>query len=81
MQYNIGIQDPERYYTYDNNTFILDGIIATRNYTEEPLKVHNEIEDANNLYSSFKVAKNDLKKSGNNYNFNLSDIGLGNVYE
>ena len=73
----VGTQDPERYYTYENNIFKLDGIIATRNYTEEPLEEHNEIEDANNLYSCFVVAKNDLKKSGNNYNFDLNDITGG----
>ena len=52
----------------------MDGIVATRNYTEEPLEMHNEIQDANNLYSSFVVAKKDLQKSRDNYNFSLSDI-------
>lgn len=69
-----GLDDPERFYTYANNTFNLDGIVATRNYTEEPLEMHNEIQDANNLYSSFVVAKKDLQKSRDNYNFSLSDI-------
>ena len=50
-----GVEDPERFYTYNENynTFDLGGIKATRNYTEEPLEVHNEIEPSNNLYSGF----------------------------
>lgn len=55
-----GLQDPEPFYTYGNNTFNLDGIVATRNYTEASLSEHNEVEPSNNLYSSFVVAKNDL---------------------
>lgn len=73
----VGTKDPERFYTYDSNTrtFELGGIVATRNYTESPLPQHNEIEDENNLYSSFVMAKEDLRVSGSNsYNFSLSNI-------
>ena len=69
-----GLSDPEAFYTYKDNTFYLDGIKETRGYTEDPLANHNEIETLNNLYSSFVVAQNDLIDSGNDYNFNLSDI-------
>ena len=57
-----GLENPEKFYSYDTTTrtFNLGGIKATRNYTEAPLEVHNEIEASNNLYSSFVVAKNDL---------------------
>ena len=74
--YDDGVEDPERFYTYDddNNTFDLGGIKATRNYTEEPLEVHNEIEPSNNLYSGFVVAKSDLKNSVGGYDFELEDI-------
>ena len=68
------MSDPERFYTYTNNTFELGGIVATRNYTEAPLEGHNEIESANNLYSSFVMAKNDLINSGNDYDFDLEDV-------
>lgn len=73
-----GLKNPEPFYSYNNNTFELGGIKATRNYTEAPLEVHNEIEPANNLYSSFVVAKHDLKKSPNDYNFKLAEI-TGNI--
>lgn len=68
-----GLSNPEPFYSYKDNTFELGGIKATRNYTEAPLEVHNEIQPANNLYSSFVVAKHDLKNN-NNYNFRLADI-------
>lgn len=69
-----GLDDPEPFYIYENNTFYLDGIKETRGYTEDPLANHNEIEPLNNLYSSFVVAENDLIDTGNDYNFALSDI-------
>ena len=69
-----GIQDPEPFYTFDKNTFKLDGIVATRNYTEVPLEGHNEIESSNNLYSSFVVAKEDLKGT-----FTTSNITSGSI--
>lgn len=69
-----GLSNPEPFYSYKDNTFELGGIKATRNYTEAPLEVHNEIQPANNLYSSFVVAKHDLKNDNNNYNFRLADI-------
>lgn len=69
-----GLKDPEPFYTYEDNTFNLGGIKATRNYTEAPLEEHNEIEAPNNLYSSFVVAKQDLKNSNNRNTFSLSDI-------
>lgn len=72
-----GLAEPELFYTYKDNTFDLGGIVATRNYTEGPLGVHNEIEPTNNLYSSFVVAKNDLMSSNNNYNFITNNI-IGN---
>ena len=71
-----GLENPERFYSYANNTFDLGGIKATRNYTEKPLEKHNEIEAANNLYNSFVMAKNDLK-NGNKNTFALSDITGG----
>ena len=74
---NNGLSDPERFYTYANNTFELGGIVATRNYTAEPLEVHNEVQEANNLFSSFVVAANDLKNTDGSYNFDLSDITGG----
>lgn len=74
-----GLKNPEPFYSYNNNTFELGGIKATRNYTEAPLEVHNEIEPANNLYSSFVVAKHDLKKSPNDYNFKLAEITGNNA--
>ena len=74
-----GLSNPEPFYSYNNNTFELGGIKATRNYTEAPLEVHNEIQPANNLYSSFVVAKHDLKKSHNDYNFKLADITGNNM--
>lgn len=55
-----GRMDPERYYTYANNTFDLGGIVATRNRTDDPLKVHHELGTENNLYSSFVVAQADM---------------------
>ena len=80
-QPKMGLTDPERFYTYKDNTFELGGIVATRNYTEEPLPYHNEIQPANNLYSSFVVAENDLISSTGqwnaNYNFDLDDITNG----
>lgn len=72
-----GLSNPEEFYTYSDNVFNLDGIVSTRNYTESPLENHNEIQDANNLYSSFVVAKYDLIEAdyyGTNYNFTLTDI-------
>ena len=71
-----GLEDPEKYYSYDGNTqtFNLGGIKATRNYTEDPLEMHNEIEGSNNLYSSFVVAKSDLAENWNDYEFYLRDI-------
>ena len=74
-----GLTDPERYYTYENNTFDLGGIIATRNYTEAPLEGHNEIEALNNLYSSFVVASNDLEVSEGNRDTNHSLFSLSNI--
>ena len=80
-QPKMGLTDPERFYTYKDNTFELGGIVATRNYTEEPLPYHNEIQPANNLYSSFVVAENDLISSTGqwnaNNNFALNDITNG----
>lgn len=69
-----GLENPEPFYTYENNTFYLDGIKETRGYTEDPLASHNEIETLNNLYSSFVVATSDLIDSGSDYNFVLADI-------
>ena len=57
-----GRKDPERYYTYASNTFNLAGIVATRNRTDDPLPIHNEIQKANNLYSSFIVASADMNQ-------------------
>lgn len=74
-----GIGNPERFYTYNDYTFELGGIKATRNYTEAPLEVHNEIEPANNLYSGFVVARQDLLDSNNNNSpyFDLIDVTRG----
>ena len=69
-----GLTEPELFYTYEDNTFDLGGIVATRNYTEAPLGGHNEIEASNNLYSSFVVAEKDLMNTNNNYNFTTSNI-------
>ena len=73
-----GIEDPEPFYTYNNNTFFLDGIKATRGYRVDPLENHNEIQPLNNLYSSFVVAKEDLSSvdrwNNVSYNFILGDI-------
>ncbi len=75
----VGLQDPEPFYTYNENTFELNGIKATRGYTEEPLGIHNEIEPLNNLYSSFVVAKRDLiapenREDRDHNNFSLTNI-------
>lgn len=72
----VGTQDPEPFYKYANNTFHLDGIVQTRDYTEDPLANHNEIEPLNNLYSSFVVAQQDLIESGNDRTFLLEDITI-----
>ena len=69
-----GLMNPERFYTYTDNTFEMGGIKATRNYTEAPLEGHNEIQPANNLYSSFVVAKYDLE-GGRHYQ--LADLTSG----
>lgn len=74
--YGEGLTNPEPFYSYSNNTFEMGGIKATRNYTESPLGGHNEIQPSNNLFSSFVVAKHDLKQ-GNNYNFKLADFTNG----
>ena len=57
-----GLEDPERFYTYDatTNTVTLGGIVATRGRTNTPLPRHNEIEGSNNLYSSFVIARSNL---------------------
>ena len=52
----------------------MDGIVATRGYTEEPLMNHNEILPSNNLFSSFVVASKDLMKSQGKYLFELEEI-------
>ena len=71
-----GLKNPEPFYTYneETKTFYLDGIKATRGYTEDPLAIHNEIQPLNNLYSSFVMAANDLIESGNDINFALTSI-------
>lgn len=69
-----GRMDPAPYYTFDDNTFDLNGIVATRGYTDEPLMNHNEILTSNNLFSAFVVASEDLQKSRNNYLFTLEEI-------
>jgi hypothetical protein len=69
-----GRMDPDPYYTFDDNTFDLNGIVATRGYTDEPLMNHNEILPSNNLFSSFVVASKDLEKSPRNYLFELEEI-------
>ena len=69
-----GLSDPDPYYTFDDNTFEMNGIVATRGYTEEPLMNHNEILPSNNLFSSFVVASKDLEKSPRNYLFELEEI-------
>lgn len=69
-----GLSDPDTYYTFSGNTFDMNGIVATRGYTDEPLMNHNEILPSNNLFSSFVVASSDLKKSENNYLFSLEEI-------
>ena len=60
-----GLEDPERFYSYNatTNTVTLGGIVATRGITNSPLPRHNEIETSNNLYSSFVIASSNL--SGN----------------
>ena len=69
-----GLSNPEPFYSYKDNTFELGGIKATRNYTEAPLEGHNEIQPANNLYSSFVVAKYDLE---NGKHYQLADLTSG----
>lgn len=62
----VGTKNPDPFYSYENNTFEMGGIKATRNYTEAPLGGHNEIQPTNNLFSSFIVAKYDLE-NGEHY--------------
>jgi hypothetical protein len=71
-----GLENPEKFYTYNatTRTLNLGGIKSTRNYTEEPLVIHNEIEGSNNLYSGFVVAKNDLKNNQNGETFSFVNI-------
>jgi hypothetical protein len=71
-----GLENPEKFYTYNatTRTLNLGGIKSTRNYTEEPLEIHNEIEGSNNLYSGFVVAKNDLKNDQNSETFSFVNI-------
>ena len=69
-----GLTDPEPYYSFSGNTFEMDGIVATRGYTEEPLMNHNEILPSNNLFSSFVVASSNLKKSSGSEIFTLEEI-------
>ena len=56
-----GLENPERFYSYDatTNTVTLGGIVATRGIATS-LPRHNEIEEFNNLYSSFVIASSDL---------------------
>ena len=63
-----GLQNPEKFYTYSDNVFSLDGIKATRGNTNLPLVYHNEIDPTNNLSASFMVAKN-----------NHSQVSLGQL--
>ena len=70
----VGTKNPDPFYSYNNNTFEMGGIKATRNYTEAPLEGHNEIQPANNLYSSFVVAKYDLE---NGKHYQLADLTSG----
>ncbi len=76
-----GLSDPEPFYSFNDYTFEMGGIKATRNYTEAPLDVHNEIEPANNMYSSFVVARQDLINPNNNSNyFHLRDVTRGDDF-
>lgn len=57
-----GVNNPELYYDYDEDTrtFNLNGIKVNRQPTTSPLGAHNETGDLNELYTSFVVAANDL---------------------
>ena len=73
QSYGDGLNNPELYYDYDNYVFELDGIKATRNYTDQPLSKHNEIDAENNLYSGFVVATKDLRVN-NSETFSFANI-------
>lgn len=70
---DLGLENPDFYYTYDDETktFNLDGIKVNRNYVESTLGNHNEVQDLNEFYTSFVVAKNDYN---NGAKISMSDI-------
>jgi len=89
---NLGLKDADTYYIYSNNIFDMEGMIATRGFAETALSKHHEREEANNLYSKFRVAKGFLTKemvdgSGSGYYttydyfYNLSQDPCQKYYE
>lgn len=56
---DLGLKNPDKYYSYNNKNFNLDGIKVNRNYVEKTFGVHNELDEANEFYTSFEVATND----------------------
>ena len=57
-----GSRDPELFYEppTSNNTFTLTAFEAARGYTPNNFAQHNEMQQMNELYSKFVVAKSDL---------------------
>ena len=63
----LGMDNPTRYYEYEDNEFYLYGIDAKRDAITEGntqrLPNHNELDPQNELYKNFKVAKNTLNST------------------
>ena len=57
-----GLQAPQKYYSFDNNTFNLTGI-ETRRAPMPVLINHHELQDMNELSSKFEVAERSLYNS------------------
>lgn len=73
-----GVTNSDLYYTYANNEFTLNGITATRTSVPGALPVHNEVDDANNLYNGFVVAEYNLELKNSNNNW-VSTFSFANI--
>ena len=62
-----GADDPQKFYTYQDNIFTIDGIIVSRITTASPLIQHHERTiGINEFSSSFEVATGNLTTTRNN---------------
>ena len=57
---DIGLQKPQKYYTFTNNIFDLSGIETRRATINGTLPNHHELQELNELSSKFEVATNSL---------------------